>query len=93
MLGIVGVLAGTVLPATSVLDLDTHWSTWVLIVAIGSFTGRLIVELWKPDLAGTPADVRAVWQRWRRLGLAWLILTTTAVAGTVILFLARVTIV
>lgn len=93
MLGIVGALAGTVLPATSVLNLDTHWWTWVLIVATGSFVSRLIVELWKPDLAGTPANVTAVWQRWRRLGVAWLILTMTAVAGTVILFLARVTMV
>jgi hypothetical protein len=54
MLGIVGVLAGTILPALSVLNLDARWWTWVLIVATGSFVGRLIVELWRPDLAGTP---------------------------------------
>lgn len=34
-----------------------------------------------------------IWRRWKRLNLAWLILTMTAVAGTVILFLARVTMV
>lgn len=93
MLAIVGLLAMTIPTTFSVFELEAHWWTWLCIVATGAFAGRLIVELWKPELADKSTDVTTFWQRWRRLGIAWLVLAMTGIAGGLVLFLTRVTMV
>jgi hypothetical protein len=93
MLAIVGVLAATIPPTLSLFDLPNQRWTWLGIVATAAFAGRLIVELSMPERADQPTNVTAAWQRWRRLGIAWLVLTVIAVAGSVILVLTRVTLV
>jgi hypothetical protein len=91
MLAIAGVLAATIPATVSQLDLKAHRWTWLVIIAAAAFAGRLIVELWVPERADQPTSVSAAWRRWRRLVIAWLVLTMIAVAGAVVLVLTRVT--
>jgi hypothetical protein len=48
---------------------------------------RIVVELWRPDLANKPADLAPTWKRWMRLGMAW---SVFAVVATVSSFLLSV---
>lgn len=89
MLAAVVGLAVVVLPTLSVFDGEPDFWLWVVLVAGGAFAGRFVVELWKPDLAGRPAEAGTGWRRWKGLGLAWLILLAIAVVGIVVLVLLR----
>jgi hypothetical protein len=89
MLGVVALLAAVFFPTLSVFDVDAGWPVWIVLVALGGFLGRLIVELWRPDLANRPASTAAVWHRWKRLGVVWLVLFLVAIVGMLILAVTR----
>lgn len=82
---LVTALAAAVLTVLWALDARPQWWMWPGLVCIGAFLGRLIVELSDPGSADQPADLSTVGKRWKRLGLAWLVLLVVGVAGGVAL--------
>lgn len=90
MLGMTFLLVAAIMPMLSLFHLHAYWWTWVAIVAGGAFVGRLIVELWKPDLANKATASAVVQRRWIRLALAWFILALLAVVGSIILFVYKI---
>jgi hypothetical protein len=91
MLAALAVLSAVFLPVLHVFDDRTNWWTWVVLVAAAAFLGRLLVEAYKPDLAGRPASGLDVWLRWKRLGVAWLVLIVVVVVGMISLASNRIT--
>jgi hypothetical protein len=85
MLGMIVALAIAILPTFPALHIGAHRWVWIAIVAGGASVGRLVVELWKPELANKPADVAAIWKRWKRVGTAWLVFALVAIVSSFLL--------
>ncbi|TDB83517.1 hypothetical protein E1264_28150 [Actinomadura sp. KC216] len=90
MLAMIAAYTVVAVPAASAVEIDVQWWTWAAIVAFSAFGGRLVVELWRPDLAGTPQRFGNLWRRWKTLGLAWLITLVVATGVSLVLFVVKV---
>jgi hypothetical protein len=84
-MGVVVVLAGGMRVASSAVDLDYDWWTWVLVTAGGALVGRLVVEAWKPAEAGQRHTGAKGWRRWSRLGMTWVALVVLAIVLVLLL--------
>jgi hypothetical protein len=89
-LGLSVFLAVVLLPASSPFHVRPDWWLWALMVSTAGFVGRLIVELWQPELAGTPASVGDTLRRWKTLLLVWAVLLSVAIIALVTLARFRV---
>ncbi|MFI0368822.1 hypothetical protein ACH35V_13130 [Actinomadura sp. 1N219] len=91
MLAMIAVYTVVALPAASAVEVDVQWWAWAAIVAFSAFGGRLVVELWRPDLAGSPQSFRSLWRRWKTLVLAWSVTAVVATGVSLVLFVLKMT--
>ncbi|MFI0408321.1 hypothetical protein [Actinomadura sp. 3N508] len=90
MLAMIAASTVVALPTASAAEVDVQWWAWAGIVAFSAFGSRLLVELWRPDLAGSPQGFGNLWRRWKTLILAWLITLVVATGVSLALFAVKI---